>query len=130
MRMRMPRSPRRKTTAPAAREAGFTPPFYRCSPPERALARGGGGGFGCSDGEASGFISARAGRRLEQFGNRVLGARPMFDQIAQRKFPAFRSLDLREILPTHAFRQRLISALPELSPEFVKHVSTLSHCEP
>src|ERR1700741_22766 len=108
----MPRSLRRKTTAPAARAtafaargAGFTPPFYRCSPPERALARGGGGGFGFARTARQTANSVRARRRLEKLENRVLNARPQLDHAAKREFPAFRSLHLREILPTHLRRQ-------------------------
>src|SRR5919108_127974 len=137
MRMRTPLGPRRNTTAPAARGAGFTPPFYRCSPPERALARGGGGGFGGSDGEARRIISVCARGRLEQFQERVLCARPDFDQASERKFPAFRGLDLREILRTHLRRQRIVGVLPEgsdklvtLAVTLVTHGAFLSHCEP
>ena len=97
-----------------------------------ALARGGGGGFGCSDGEAA-FTTAcsvRPRRSLNELQDRVLGARCKLDHIANREFPPFRCLDLREILPTHLSWQRFIGALPEGCDKFLIHALVLSQCEP
>src|SRR5688572_17631647 len=125
--MRMPRSLRRKTTAPAARGAGFTPPFYGCPPPERALARGGGGGVGFArTARQAGSLCAFGARRVKQLRHRGLRARPDFDYVVDREFPTFRSFHLREILRTRARGKLLVSLLPEICDEILTHDAVLS----
>src|SRR5690349_1116804 len=67
----------------------------KCSPPEQVLARGGGEGFGRSDGEASGELMRAA--RLPAACREVLEARPRFDGAIEREFPAFRTREIGEV---------------------------------
>src|SRR5687768_3143893 len=68
----------------------------------------------------------RPRRGLKHLDDRDFGARSEFDNRLQRKFPAFRSLHLREALRTHAGGKRLVSTLPEFGAELVTHDAVLS----
>src|SRR2546430_15865004 len=131
----MPRPVRRNTTTPAARGGALVfirgmllktigvshlTPIIRCSPPERALARGGGGRRRIySDGEAS----CESVRALKPGRESVLEARQCFDRTLERQFPSFRSLEVGDVTRAHVRGQRGRRVLPELG---FKHVAILS----
>src|SRR3954465_5264725 len=120
----MPLPVRRKTTTPAARGGAlvFIAACYKknrgprprwslrvkCSPPERALARGGGEAFGARTARQA--KSVRGARRMKRAGKRVLQAQSCIDQAPDREFHAFRTPQIRVV----AHRQPRRGVAPEL----------------
>src|SRR6188508_2491157 len=71
-------------------------------------------------------LLVRALGRLEQLRYGEPDPRTEFEDRLERKFPAFRGLHLREVLPTHAGGKRFIGALPEAGGELIAHDVVLS----
>ena len=113
---------------------GRTPIFFqlpvKCSPPERALARGGGGGFGfartarqassslCLLDAAPGRIFqvrdlVRTTRGVEAPPEGGLGTSQGFDGASQRKFHAFRTLEVERVALADLLGQRSGGLSPE-----------------